>query len=50
MAFIDLAHLTDKNIQGDYLIYTRHKTGEKIRIKLLPVMKKIIRYVRQNKE
>lgn len=50
MAFIDLAHLTDKNIQGDYLLYTRHKTGERIRIKLLPVMKKIIRHVRQNKE
>lgn len=50
MAFIDLAHLTDKNIQGDYLLYTRHKTGERIRIKLLPVMKKIIRCVRQNKE
>lgn len=50
MAFIDLAHLTRKNIQGEYLIYRRHKTGELIRIKLLPVMKEIIRYFRRNNE
>lgn len=49
MAFIDLAHLTDKNIQGDYLVYTRHKTGETIRVKLLPVMSKIINHQRKSR-
>lgn len=48
MAFIDLAHLTDKNIQGDYLVYIRHKTGETIRVKLLPVMNKIINHLRKS--
>lgn len=48
MAFIDLAHLTDKNIQGDYLVYRRHKTGETIHVKLLPVMNKIISYLRKS--
>lgn len=50
MPFIDLAHLTDENIQGDYLVYARHKTGETIRVKLLPIMRKIIQYLRKNKK
>lgn len=50
MAFIDLAHLTDKNIHGDYLIYSRHKTGETIHVRLLPIMKKIIKHLRKNKK
>lgn len=43
MAFVDLAHLTKENIQGEYLVYARHKTGEMLRVKLLPVMKAILR-------
>lgn len=43
MAFVDLAHLTRENIQGEYLVYARHKTGEQLQVKLLPVMKTILR-------
>ena len=34
MAFIDLAYLTKENIQGEYIIYRRHKTGQELSIKL----------------
>ena len=30
MAFIDLAYLTKENIQGEYIIYRRHKTGQEL--------------------
>lgn len=43
MAFIDLAHLTPANIKGRYLVYKRRKTGQEIKIQLLPLMLKIIR-------
>lgn len=43
MAFIDLAHLTSKNIHGKYLIYVRRKTGQILKIELLPVMLKILK-------
>lgn len=42
MAFIDLAHLRRENIKRDRIIYTRHKTGEQLQIRLLPVMKSLI--------
>ena len=42
MAFIDLAHLTKENIQGEYIIYQRHKTGQKLSIKLEICLKTII--------
>lgn len=42
MAFVDLAHLTSDNIRGGMLIYKRKKTGQELRIKLLPVMLHII--------
>lgn len=49
IAFIDLAHLTKKNLQGEYLVYTRHKTQQELRIKLLPSMKELIeQYVTDN--
>lgn len=47
MAFIDLAHLTPANIRGRYLVYRRKKTGQEIKIKLLPLMLKIIQKYRQ---
>ena len=43
MAFIDLAHLTHANIQGKQLIYVRSKTGQVLKVELLPVMQAIIR-------
>lgn len=42
MAFIDLAYLTKENIQGEYIIYQRHKTGQKLSIKLETCIKVII--------
>lgn len=48
MAFIDIAHLTQKNIQGKYLVYVRRKTGQTLKIKILPVMKAIIEHYRNN--
>lgn len=43
MAFVDLAHLTSDHIKGDLLVYKRHKTGQELRVRLLPEMKGLIR-------
>lgn len=51
MAFVDVAHLTRKNIHNNEIIYNRHKTGQRIRIELLPCMKEIIdKYIQQTGE
>lgn len=42
MAFVDIAHLTKDNIQGDTLIYTRRKTGQELQVKLIPKIKELI--------
>lgn len=42
MAFIDMAYLQKKNIQGDVIRYTRHKTGQQISIRMEPCMSTII--------
>lgn len=48
MAFVDVAHLTRENIHNNEIIYNRHKTGQRIRIELLPCMKEIIdKYIQQ---
>ena len=47
MAFVDLAHLTLANIHGNKLIYVRRKTGQVLKVELLPVMLKIIRKYHQ---
>ena len=38
MAFIDIAYLTKNNIRGKYLVYVRRKTGQTLKVKILPVM------------
>lgn len=43
MPFVDLAHLTADNIQGNDLVYRRHKTGTLIRIGLTRGMRRILR-------
>lgn len=48
MAFVDLAHLTTDNLQGEYLVYTRRKTRQEVRIKLLPSMIEILECYRDN--
>ena len=42
MAFIDIAYLTKNNIRGKYLVYVRRKTGQTLKVKILPVMQAII--------
>ena len=42
MSFVDIAHLTQKNIVGDRIVYIRRKTGQELQIRLLPEMKKLI--------
>lgn len=52
MAFVDVAHLTNSNIKGDYIVYQRHKTGQELSIRIEPCLKNIItRYSeKSNKE
>lgn len=47
MTFIDLAYLTEKNIQGNTLFYIRKKTGQLLKVGLLPVMKRLIEKYQQ---
>lgn len=42
MAFVDLAYLTRDNIRGNILVYKRRKTGQELRIRLLPTMSRLI--------
>lgn len=43
MPFVDMAYLTKSQIHDGYLVYRRHKTGRRIRIKLQGGMSEIIR-------
>lgn len=43
MPFVDMAYLTKSQIHDGYLVYRRHKTGRRIRIKLQGAMSEIIR-------
>lgn len=50
MSYIDLAHLKKENIKGDTLTYKRQKTGQELKIHLLPEMIAIIkRYASNNR-
>lgn len=42
IAFIDLAKLRRRNIQGNYLVYQRSKTGQTISVRITANMQKII--------
>lgn len=43
MPFVDIVHLTRKNIQGQAIVYNRHKTGIGIRIEITSGMWQILR-------
>lgn len=48
MPFVDMAFLRKTDISNGYICYNRHKTGQRIRIKIEPPMQHIIeRYGRQ---
>ena len=42
IAFVDLAHLTTSNLDGDHIVYTRAKTGQQITVEVVPAMRQII--------
>lgn len=47
MPFVDVAFLLKRQIKDGYIVYHRHKTGQRIRVKLEPPMQQIIcRYCR----
>lgn len=49
MAFVDLAHLTDKNIHGGVLVYHRVKTKAEIRVTITPGMRRLLdKYADEN--
>ena len=51
MPFVDIAFLKKEQIKDDRLIYYRHKTGQRVAIKLEPCMKEILmRYYTNERE
>lgn len=42
MPFIDLAHLRKNNVKDGYIVYSRHKTGKQLRVKIPPQAYKLI--------
>lgn len=49
ITFIDIAFLTRNNIQNGVLVYKRKKTGQELRVKILPEMQELIdRYHSEN--
>lgn len=44
MPFIDLAHLRKRDVQGNVIVYCRHKTGRQMTVRIpkeaVPLMKK----------
>lgn len=48
MSYIDLAHLKKENIKGDTLTYKRQKTGQELKIRLIPEMIAIIKRYASN--
>lgn len=43
MAFVDIAYLKKENVVGGVLSYIRHKTGQRLTIRIEPCMEEIIR-------
>lgn len=43
MSFIDIAFLTKSNIQGNSIVYRRHKTGKRLYIRLEPPIRQLLR-------
>lgn len=47
LTFVDLAHLTESNIRGKRLVYIRRKTGQILKVELLPIMQAILKKYRK---
>lgn len=42
MPFVDIAHLKKKQVKADVIHYARHKTGQPIRVLIMPPMRKMM--------
>ncbi len=42
MCFVDMAHLRKSDLRDERISYHRHKTGQRIELRVLPVMRRII--------
>lgn len=42
MPFVDMAHLTHKDIKDNRIVYQRHKTGQELNIRIEPCLRAII--------
>ncbi len=42
MSYIDVVSLTKENIRGNYIVYKRNKTGQTIKVEILPCIRQII--------
>ncbi len=42
MPFIDLAHLRKQDVKGKYIVYSRHKTGRQITVRIPKEAMKLI--------
>lgn len=51
MPFVDIAYLKKDQVNDDYILYARHKTGQRVKAALLPAMLDIIqRYHQEESE
>lgn len=50
MPFVDMIHLKKSNIQGNEIVYNRHKTGTQIRMEITTGMRHIIRKYNNDSE
>lgn len=47
MPFVDIAYLKNEQVKGDSILYARHKTGQRVKVALLPAMVDIMRRYHQ---
>lgn len=47
MPFVDIAYLKKEQVKGDSILYARHKTGQRVKVALLPAMVDIMRRYHQ---
>lgn len=51
MPFVDIAYLKRSNLKNGYILYARHKTGQPIRVAILPPMEELLqRYQRMDSD
>lgn len=48
MPFVDIAYLKKEQVKGNYILYARHKTGQRVKVALLPAMVNIMQRYHQD--